>query len=189
MKKLIAAILALFLLAGISNAQVGKMAVEPNVTLALPLGTFADANSTGFGGTATFMYRVIPQMDLTGTIGYLRWGYKGEFSGSFSSIPFLVGARYYFSKGNITPYAGAELGLHFGSASIELPTYTLFGQTYGGGTASSSSTDFGIGFGGGALFQAGSNLLLDATLQYNLIARESSASYLSVELGAKFGIN
>ena len=188
MKKALAVFVVLFLLIGISNAQVGKMAVEPNITLALPLGDFGDANNIGFGGTVTFMYRVIPQLDLTGSLGYLTWGYK-NFDGSFSSIPFLVGARYYFSQGSITPYAGAELGLHFSSASIEIPSYTVFGQTYGGGTQTVSSTDFGIGFGGGALFQAGSNLLLDATLQYNLIASDGSASYLSVEVGARFGIN
>ncbi len=188
MKKVMAIVMVLFLLVGVSNAQVGKMAVEPNVTLALPLGDFGDANNIGFGGTVTFMYRVAPQIDLTGSLGYLTWGYK-DFDGSFSSIPFLVGARYYFSQGSITPYAGAELGLHFSSASIEIPTFEVFGQTYGGGTETASSTDFGIGFGGGALFQAGSNLLLDATLQYNLIASDGSASYLSVELGARFGIN
>ncbi len=188
MKKALAVLVVLFLLTGITNAQVGKMAVEPNITLAIPLGDFADAYNMGFGGTVTFMYRVIPQMDLTGSIGYLRWGYKAT-DGSYSSIPFLVGARYYFSPGNIMPYAGAELGLHFSSASFEIPTYTVFGQTYGGGTASTSSTDFGLGFGGGALIKAGSNLTLDATLQYNLIASSGSYSFLSVEVGAKFGIN
>ncbi|GBD91187.1 hypothetical protein BMS3Abin04_01913 [bacterium BMS3Abin04] len=188
MKKVIAISLLLFLFVSVSNAQVGKMSVEPNVVLALPLGSFGDANSIGFGGTATFMYRVINQLDLTGSIGYLRWGNK-NVDGSFSSIPLLFGARYYFQKGSITPYAGAELGLHFSSSSIELPTYSFGGQTFGGGTASGSSTDFGIGFGGGALFQASLNLTLDATLQYNLIASSGSASYLSLEVGVLFGIN
>lgn len=172
-----------------TNAQAGKMSITPNVTLAIPLGDFGDGANMGFGATVAFMYRVIPQLDLTGSLGYLRWGYK-EFDGSFSSIPLLFGARYYFTNGTVMPYAGAELGLHFASASIKLPTYTLFGETYGGGTESSSDTDFGVGFGGGTLIQVAPNFLLDATLQFNIIARSgSSSNYLSLEVGASFGIN
>jgi len=188
MKKVIAISLLLFLFVSISNAQVGKMSIQPNVVIALPLGSFGDGHSIGIGGSAMFMYRVINQLDLTGSIGYIRWGNK-NVDGSFSSVPLLFGARYYFQKGRVMPYANAELGLHFSSSSIDLPTYSFGGQTFGGGNQSASSTDFGIDFGGGALIKVTPNFTLDSNFQYNLITSSGSASFLSLEVGVIFGLN
>ncbi len=188
MKKVVAIILVLFLLVSISNAQVGKMSIEPNVVLALPIGSFGDGHNIGIGGSAMFMYRVINQLDLTGSIGYIRWGNK-DIDGSFSSVPLLFGARYYFQRGQVMPYANAELGLHFSSSKVSLPTFTFLGQTVGGGNESSSSTDFGIDFGGGTLIKITPNFMMDANFQYNLIASSGSASFLSLEIGAVFGLN
>lgn len=190
MKKALLVLLVLFTFAVSTQAQVGKMTVGGNLVLALPMGTFGDAFGMGFGGTATFTYRVIPNLDLTGTLGYLSFGYDVEnLDGSFGTLPFLVGGRYYFDAGNIKPYVGAELGLHFGSTSVDIPSFNFGGISYGGGSNSTSSTDFGFGFGGGVQVPIGDKLNLDATLQYNLIAAESSSGYISIEAGVAYGLN
>lgn len=191
MKKVLLVLVILSFFAVNTYGQVGKMTVGGNLVLALPMGTFGDLYSTGFGGTATFTYRVIPNLDLTGTLGYISFGYDvSNLDGSFSSVPFLVGGRYYFEAGSIKPYVGAELGLHFGSTSVDLPSFSAGGFSFGGGSQSASSTDFGFGFGGGVQVPVGDKLHVDGTLQYNLIATSGSSSgYISVEAGVAYGIN
>lgn len=191
MKKLLFILFILLTFAVSTNAQVGKMTVGGNLILALPMGDFGDLASTGFGGTATFTYRVIPNLDLTGTLGYLSFGYDSDqIDGSFSTIPFLVGGRYYFPTGTVRPYAVAELGLHFGSATVEYPSQSFGGFTFGGGETSSSSTDFGFGFGGGVQVPVADKICVDGTLQYNLIATSGSSSgFISLEAGVAYSLN
>lgn len=177
-----------FCLIGITQAKGNQMAVGVNTVLAIPMGTFGDAVGIGFGGTATFMFRVAKQIDLTGTAGYLRFGYD-NVDGSLTSIPILFGGRYYFMPGKVQPYGAAEFGFHFTSSSYDIPAQTFFGQTFGGGTVDASSTDFGFGFGGGVLVEVGKNLQFDGGLQYNLVTTTGSSSgYISFELGVAFGL-
>lgn len=191
MKKLLFVLFVLLTFAVTTNAQVGKMTVGGNLVLALPMGDFGDAYSMGFGGTATFTYRVIPNLDLTGTLGYLSWGYDVEnLDGSLGSVPFLVGGRYYFNAGGFKPYVSAELGLHFTSSSVDIPSFNVGGFSFGGGEQSASSTDFGFGFGGGVQFPVADKISVDGTLQYNMIATEGSSSgYISVEAGVAYSLN
>ena len=188
MKKVFIVLILSLCLVGITQAKGNQMAVGGNVILAVPMGTFGDAVGIGFGATGTFMFRVAKQIDLTGTIGYVRFGYDNA-DGSLKSIPLLFGGRYYFTPGKVQPYAAAELGFHFTSSSFEIPAQTFFGQTFGGGTVDASSTDFGFGFGGGVLVEVGKNLQFDGGLQYNLVTTTGNSSgYISFELGVAFGL-
>jgi opacity protein-like surface antigen len=188
-KKVLMFLVLSFCLVTITQAKENQMAVGGNIILAIPMGAFGDAAGVGFGATGTFMYRVAKQIDLTGTIGFLRFGYS-DVDGSFKTIPILFGGRYYFTPGKVQPYGAAEIGFHFSSYSIEVPSQTFFGQTIGGGTQSASSTNFGLGFGGGVLVEVSKKLQFDGGLQYNLITTEGSSSgYISFELGVAFGLN
>jgi len=203
MKKVIAISLLLFLFVSISNAQVGKMSVQPDVVIALPIGDFSDFANVGFGATGTFLYRVIDQLDLTGTVGFLTFGTKTpslpagtpsgssiDASGSFRTIPVMFGARYYFVKGAVMPYGAAELGLHFTSSSDIDITYNNGFQTVKQTVPGSSDSNFGFGFGGGAVFQANSNLMLNGELKFNIISTSgNSSNYLSVQGGVLFSLN
>ena len=157
------------------------MKIEPSIVIALP----QDGTNTGFGLNGMFVYGINENIDLTGSLGYITWGYS-DFDASFTSIPLLFGGRYSFDvEGTITPYAAAELGFHFTSASFSFPSYSIGGVTYGGETSSASSTEFGIGLGGGAYFQVGDNFVIDANLQYNTVG---SGNYFAIEAGVVFGI-
>ena len=172
--------LSSLLFIGTVNAQKGAMKVEPSLVIAFPM----DGTNMGFGINGTFFYGINKNIDLTGTLGYISWGYS-DFDGSFSTIPLLFGGRYSFDVGGtITPYAAAELGFHFTSASIEIPTYNIGGVTYGG-TTSASSTEFGLGFGGGAYFQVSENIVIDGNLQFNIVG---SGNYFGIRAGVVFGI-
>jgi hypothetical protein len=187
-KKVLVILVLSLCLVGITQAKdKGKMAVGANVVLSLPMGDLGDAYKMGFGGTATFTYRIAKQIDLTGTAGYITYGVDSDkIDGSYSTIPILFGGRYYFMPGKVQPYGTAELGLHFTSADVEIPSQTFGGFTIGGGSQSVSATEFGFGFGGGVLVALSKSANIDGTVQLNFIGGELT---LSIEAGASFAIN
>ena len=168
--------LSSLILIGTVSAQKGVMKIEPSVVIAFP----QSGTNTGFGLNGMFFYGINDNVDITGTLGYLSWGYS-DWDGTLTSIPILFGGRYSFNvEGNITPYGSVELGFHF--ASFSAPEYNYLGQNFGG---SSNNTEFGIGLGGGAYFKVGDNFVIDANLQYNTIG---SGDYFAIEGGVIFGI-
>lgn len=176
MKKLFL-ISTIFLMAFTLNfAQKGAMKVEPSLVIA----SSHTGTGMGFGANGTFFYGINKQIDLTGTLGYISWSYDG-WDGNLTTVPVLFGARYSFGdKSGFTPYASAELGFHFMSFSYEvaaIPGWTT-AQTF-----SESSTEFGLGVGGGIYYNIG-NTTLDANVQYNSM----DGSFFSVELGALFAL-
>jgi len=133
-------LLSSLLFIGTINAQKGAMKVEPSLVIAFPL----EGTNLGFGINGTFFYGINENIDLTGTLGYISWGYS-DLDASFSTIPILFGGRYSFNvQGTITPYVAAELGFHFTSASFTIPSYSFGGVNYGGGSSSASSTEVHI---------------------------------------------
>ena len=179
MKQLLSFLLIAVLFTGFTNAQ-GKIAVGVQGGIALPMGDFGDGYKMGFGGTGTFAYHVNPMLDVTASAGYLTWsGKDADFT--FSSIPVLVGARYYFGQGKFHPYVAGELGMHF--VSFEIPSYTIPGfGTFGGGSVSESY--FGFGAGAGFLYQLSPKLDLDVNAKFSSISSEgSSSSYINIMAG------
>ncbi|HEY7751674.1 MAG TPA: outer membrane beta-barrel protein [Ignavibacteriaceae bacterium] len=184
MKEFFIVLAVVFLTAGFINAQ-GKMALGVNAGVALPMGDFGDGYDMGFGGNGLFVYHASPNVDVTGSVGYLTWSGKDSSDFTFSSIPVMVGGKYLFGKGKFNPYINAELGVHF--VTFDTPEYTVFGQTVGG---SVSDTYFGWGIGAGFLYEIGKNMDLDFNARYNSIASEGSSSeYLSFLIGILFGLN
>lgn len=183
MKKTLLVLFVLFLFIGNLNAQKGKMQAGGQVGISLPIGTLGDGANLGFGFQGNFLYGLNQTMDLTGSIGYISWGTDSEHI-SFSSVPVTFGARYYFQRGQLTPYGLAELGIHFTSASYDIPSVNVGGFSYGGGSNSISSSDFGLGLGGGFLYDIGS-IKLDINAKINII---SSFNNIMIMAGAIFPI-
>lgn len=175
MKKVILMTIALLFMVSGVNAQKGAMKIEPSVVIALP----QTGTGIGFGFNGTFFYGINENIDLTGSIGYITWGYDG-WDGNLSTVPVMVGGRYIFGKkSGFTPYASAEVGFHF--MSFSFPSYDMFGGT--STTESLSSTEFGVGLGGGAYYTVG-NIIFDGNFQYNSM----DGSFFTVELGALFAL-
>jgi hypothetical protein len=160
MKKiaLCAMVTAIALLASASApAQENSMAVGAGFDVMLPVASFGDQWSTGFGGTGQFDYAVSTHTTLTGKIGYLTWSGKqsyytsaaiSSFSASYSGVPVLVGVKYYphlFVTQAQTPvrvYGHFEIGFMFGSTSVSGSYKGYFG-TYSI-SSSASKTDITI---------------------------------------------
>jgi hypothetical protein len=179
MKQLFSVILLAVLFTGFINAQSQWVSVGGN--LALPMGGWGDNANIGFGGTATYERSFTPNIVGQVYAGYLSFGGEtvGTFSYSFSMIPIMVGGKYYFQPGKGL-YGNALLGVHL--FSVETPSFTLFGQTYGGGSA--SSTEFSLGVGAGYEMPMGKNAL-DLSAHFMIV---SDANYIGARVAYKFGI-
>jgi len=183
MKKFGSVLIVLFFLATSLFAQKGKMQAGGQVGLSIPVGTLSDFANIGFALQGNFLYGIHPDIDLTGSLGYVSWGTDAD-NVSAHSVPLTFGARYYFQRGNFSPYGLAELGLHFGGVSVDIPSFSVGGISYGGGSTGGSSTDFGLGLGGGFLYDLG-NFKLDVTAKFNII---SDTNNLLIMAGVLFPI-
>jgi hypothetical protein len=175
MKKLLFTVLVLFLFIGVINAQEGKMHAGGQVGISLPMGDFGDGANMGFGFLGNFFYGINANIDLTGSIGYISWGSDAD-GASFSNVPIVAGARYYFQKSQFTPYGVAEIGINNLSFSYESSFF---------GDYSVTSTEIGLGLGGGFLYSLG-NMDLDVNAKINII---SDANHLTLFAGLRFPIN
>lgn len=177
--KTILSLLIVFLFSVTSlNAQ-NKMSLGAGLVVSFPMGDFGDAANTGFGGTAIFELAFMPQLIGVGQIGYLVYGTESD-AVDFSSVPLLVGVKYYFVPG-IGFYGIGEIGLNFFSTSVEIPS--VFG--YGGGSVSETSTKFTFVIGAGYQLPVGSNVYLDFNGTFNLM---SDFNNVQLWAGAKFGL-
>lgn len=163
---------------GFSNAQ-NNVAVGVQAGVALPLDDFGDIYDAGFGGQGTFAIRVSPNVDVTGSVGYLTWSGK-DLDYTFSTIPILAGIRYYFREEKFNPYITGELGIHF--TTVDVPTLIVRGLTISGISASDSF--FGFGLGAGFLYQLSPKLNLDVNSKFSSISSSGgSSNYISIMAG------
>jgi hypothetical protein len=193
MKKLalVATVVALVVMMSVGASAQGKMFLNIGADVLLPMGTFGDAASVGFGGTARFEYAFIPQLHGTFTAGYIAWGGKSinGFDGpSYGGIPFLVGGKYYFmpvTKNKMNVYGGFELGLMI--FSVGSKKYTIGPYTYE--SPSVSETDFALAPTIGAEFPISDKGAIDVSAKYLLITSSGSAGNIGFRIGYKFPLN
>ncbi len=184
MKKLTAIIFAVLLFTGVSFSQTPPMHIGASLNLGLPVGRFGDIAGTGIGVTGQFEMQLIPNLVGTGTIGYIKWGGKDLPYGSYSmsTVPILVGAKYYLVP-MVPFYALANLGITIVSSSVDVPAVSYFGYTVGGGSASASSSEFTFAIGGGYEIPLTPSITLDVNAAFNII---SDANYLGIKAGVLF---
>lgn len=160
------------------------MGVSLQAGVSVPMGDFDNVAGLGAGGEATFEYLLNENIGLTGTLGYYEWGSKNDlpqgFDYSFSTVPLLVGGKYFFQLGGFVPYAGAQLGLNFSSLKQTVQVAGVKADQ------SESSTDFGVSPLVGFRYLMPPNLAFEMTFKYNIISTSgSSANSLAIILGAR----
>jgi len=186
-----AALVALMLLVSMSApAQDKPMSVGAGVDLMLPMGSFGDQWSTGFGGTGEFDYSVSTHTSITGKIGYLTWSGKqsyytslalASFSASYSGVPLLVGVKYYphlfltQSSSPVRVYGHFEIGFMFSSSSASGTYKSYIGtRSY---SVSESKTDITIVPSVGAEIPVVPNGCVDVSIRYFDIASHGSLGF------------
>jgi opacity protein-like surface antigen len=184
MRKIFVTILLVAGIAFSSNAQTKNMAVGADFLISIPVGGLSDAANLGFGGLGSFEYAFMPQLVGIGQIGYITWGTKSS-NVSIHAIPIVVGAKYFFTPG-VGFYGISQLGFAIYSSSVDIPSVSFGGFTYGGGSASASSTEFSFAVGAGYELPVSPNVDLDFSALFNLITGD--ASNLQIRAGGKFAL-
>lgn len=180
-----------FAVTGSTNAQ-SKMSLSIGADVLLPMGTFGDAVSTGFGGSVRGQYDITPMFSAGLTAGYYTWSGKDITTAgvtvkgaNFKGIPIRVFGKYYFMpEGSTRVYGIMELGLFF--SSVDIPSQTIAGITVGGGSASSSDLNYAPGIGVELPVGSG-NTKIDLSARYDGIATSGSSSgSVGVRAGVTF---
>ncbi|MFN0157801.1 MAG: outer membrane beta-barrel protein [Bacteroidota bacterium] len=191
MKSLLVTLVVLVMVLGVSSADAqSKMSLSVGADVLLPMGTFGDAVSTGFGGSVRGQYDLSPMAAVGLTVGYYTWSGKdvnGFTMPNFKGIPIRVFGKYYFMPAGATRVYGiAELGLFF--SSVDVPSQTINGVTFGGGSASSSDFNYAPGIGVEIPIGSG-NTMFDGSVRYDGVATSGSSSgSLGVRVGVNFGL-
>jgi opacity protein-like surface antigen len=153
--------------------------------VALPMGSFGDVASIGFGGGAKFEYELQPKLYLTASGQYLMFSAKDDIVGvDWSIIPILAGAKYFFSPG---VYGMAELGMNFWSTTYKTPEIKVGNVVVvPAQEVSGSGSDFGFAFGGGYELAMGKSGALDLSVKYQQYA--SSTGAINFGVAYKFAL-
>lgn len=132
MKKLFTIVLVLMISSSFLTAQKGGINIGANVYF--PVGDWAEYASTGYGGTIGYEHPL--GKNVLGTIYSGYTAFSGDNDLSWTFIPLMVGAKFYFSpKQNF--YGAALLGANFVTAEVSYEDIT--GETH---TSSASETEF-----------------------------------------------
>ncbi len=183
MKKLFSLVVVLVMMCAVTNHAQDKFHLGVGPFIGIPMGSFGDVTSIGFGGLAQGELEFTPKVVGTGQIGYILFsgksvtesGYTFDY-GDWSAIPVLAGVKYYFQPNF---YGEAQLGLNFVSYTTTVPTYNFFTGTTTTTEVSASETEFGYGFGVGYEVPVGSKNSIDFFAKFGSIASDAQFIGLS----------
>ncbi len=182
MKKLLSLVVVLVMVFAVSNHAQDKFHLGVGPFIGIPMGSFGDVTSIGFGGLAQGELEFTPQVVGTAQVGYILFSGKSVtesgFSfdyGDWSVIPVLAGVKYYF---NPSFYGEAQLGLNFTSYTTTVPDFNFFTGTYTTREVSFSDTNFGYGFGVGYVIPVGAKGSIDFFAKFGSVA--SDAQFLGL---------
>jgi hypothetical protein len=195
MKQLLLAVLVLSLVCAGGTAYAGDIALSVGGDVLIPMGTFGDNVSTGFGGSVRGQYNITPMFSAGLTVGYYTWSAKDQTVAgvtvkgtSLKGLPIRVFGKYYFMpEGGARVYGIVELGFFIATVTVPAQTFTIGGVTFNTPEASVSETDFNYAPGLGVELPLGSgNTKLDISARYDGVATTGSTSG---SVGGRVGIN
>ncbi|ERJ60682.1 hypothetical protein [Sphingobacterium paucimobilis] len=169
--------IVLLLVGNIAFAQKGFHTVGAGVELGLPIGDFGQGFGIGFGATGKAFYGITDIGDITGTLGYLRFGMKESsdlMKGSMGMVPIVFGYRHDF--GGL--YGEPQVGLTVVKSKVTIKDDFGIGLSGIGGSASTTKASFGLG--GGYVFGN-----WDLGARFQII---DSMNFLGVRLGYNFSL-
>lgn len=175
--------------AGIINAQglesgASQMRLSATVGAEVPTGNFSDFWGVGWGLNVTFEYWQNSPLSFIGTVGYNWWTPKNDTPADYkySTVPLMFGFRYYFTRGEIHPYLGTELGAQFTKYSRE--------TTSGNTVVSTDVSDTRFGFSPflGMKARISRSMDIDVNVKYNIITTDPNTTFLGVNAGVQLGL-
>ncbi len=188
MKKIITVCLFAFMAFSTKNSNAQDPRFSLGLELALPMGDYGDAVSTGFGGSFRYEGPIADKLALTGTLGYIIFPGKDidiNIPGSpivtiegksTYFVPIQLGLKYYFME----QQEGFYVHLMAGSHLYEAFSYN---STFERVTESKAALSYAP--------EIGYHLAnVDLGLRYQLVSTTgSTSSYLGIRVAYVFGSN
>lgn len=169
--------------------------------------TWDNRTPSVFGISANAYYELTENLDLAFSLGFLKYTVYDDRS----MIPIQAGARFYFTRGIASPYVSGDIGAAIASGTQR--TYDLLAagsnnqggyysaaQLVGSSRVNSLAFTYTLGFGtlialtdavqldlGGNLLNVNSFPPAQVYRNYALTAQEVSESFLTLNLGLRFG--
>ncbi len=174
MKKFLTLLIILASVPALAYSQ-GSIGISAQGGMTLPIGDFGDWVKPGYGGTGFLFFQLSPGIEVTATSGKFMWDWDSEeIDVTLSSIPLLLGVRYYLGEGGYAPYAALEGGLHF----LKTEGFGIVSET----------EEFGYGIGGGLLFRVTNNFFFDLGVKYNSISDSEATDFTTEFLSFMVGL-
>lgn len=168
-----------------STAFAAKSQIGVGAGTTIPIGDLGDAAGIGFHIGGEYDYMASENLAYGGELTYHKLGSKDLSVGTisvdseFSVIQYTVHGKYFFpAQGDMHPFVKLGAGLYSGKAKVESNVLGASGE--------STSTDFGINFGGGANWKINDNMGWGVKAAYHYIASDGDAATM-ITLGA--GLN
>jgi len=189
MKKLMTIALLIVLIAGFTSGVQAQISVGVNAGVAMPVGSFGQANNMGFGGSGMAAYSLNDNISIGFNMGF--YAFKGiDFpAGSEPStriVPLFADFKYFLNTESFMPYVGTGLGLYLVSSNyttLAVPAKTAGGVVLEPATPkeehSTSEKKFGVSPTIG--FLLGDELKFSASVTYHITF--SDYSYIGINFG------
>ena len=178
MKKVVSGLLFTIFTALAGYGQQGRIDINAGVDFGLPIGSFGDVYSFGYGATVKGLYGISEAGQIGLTLGYQRFGLKDSFdenmSGSMGISPVFAVYRHNFGDLYIEPQAGLSIN------SVNLKA-NAGGMDFGG---SASNTSFGYAAGLGYMI---GNIDISARYQ-GLTQSDENLGFIGLRIGYNFRI-
>ncbi|WGQ11939.1 acyloxyacyl hydrolase [Pedobacter gandavensis] len=136
---------------------------------AFPVGNFGDFQNFGYGGSLNYQHPIAPNLNLTGSAGYINFESKEILGTKFNSgfIPVKAGARYFLAENF---YINGELGASFATGS------------------NNSGTAFVYSPGIGVEFPVSDKSSVDLGGRYEGWSNNGTASFFGIRAAFNFGL-
>ena len=187
MKRLLAVAVILLTVSALSFGQIGLKGIGGGlgfITSSMDNGNGTSTSLSGFLIAAhADLGEVAKDISLWPDITY--WSASKD-PVKLSDFAINVNAHYSIAmEGQMKPYVGAGLGYNSYSTTVTIPSYTILGFTYGGGTATGSASRLGINLLAGINYKLNDMLTLLVEPRY-VIA--SDFNHFTVKVGVTYAM-
>jgi len=169
---------ALILFAFLFSNVNSQISINGSIGVALPLGTFSNATTVGFGGSIGGQYQINPKMRAGVSFGY--YGFISPETKMVNETDQMPGWSIYNISGtyNYTYYSYKDFSFLAGSdLSLYLCRIRVIGSSY--------EANFGLAPYAGVMYNLNDWVKLTGNLKYNLIFTSSPIMYLGINLGSE----
>ena len=180
MKKILILLFLVLLIPVLSYSQINFATAGVYGGIMLPMGDFSDVYKASPTVGAEGYYSVTQSIDIVADVAYNFLSSKQTYTNTnFYYLESTAGIRYNFTPTKEKVFAEAEIGAYTFGAKFTY--YDIYGTPF---TVNTSTTDFGLNVGVGAVFPISSNFAITGKAKFhNVFTSGSSTNYFGLTAG------